>query len=108
MDLSEIEKFERAKVGTITLSEAIRIGCKVSRQYHGDYFHGDGACALGAAVLATIGREKFEMLNGKESRDFFIKTFGITHDIAAKVAEKNDESRASREQIADWLAALGY
>lgn len=92
------------KVGTLKLSEAIRIGAKKRPQCKEAYFSNGGSCAWGAAVEGLFGVDE--------------ETFSIGHINAAMsavrhagvvgmVIEMNDTDK-TREEIADWLESHGY
>ena len=105
----EAGEVTEAPAKTLKLSEAIRIGARMAGPYMGDYFDEAGnACALGAAVLATVGKKHFESWGGREAYNFFRKEFGVDGFVLGSVASKNDSGRYSREQIADWLESQGY
>jgi hypothetical protein len=107
MDLSEVEKFERAKVGTIKLSEAIRIGASKRPQAFSISFspHG-GSCAIGAAYEGAFGKTGGNYLQcGGELKRAGIWPEGLP---LCEVYFLNDTHKWSREAIADWLEAQGY
>lgn len=99
MDESVVKHLE-VKVGTLKLSEAIRLGAMRRKQCRGDYFANGGSCALGAAwegagfnpALATMDRV----------RDAFNLTFS-QHE---SISNRND-SGWTREAIADFLETQG-
>lgn len=104
MDMTQ--KFlEQPKVGTIRLSEAIRIGAKLRGQTRtGHFFHDGKSCALGAALEAT----------GTPYQHFSVGPFSLVNDRFAlpfgldlEIAERNDQGHMTREQIADWLESQG-
>jgi len=102
MDESVIRHLEQPKVGTLKLSEAIRIGARMRPQCRGTFFREGGSCALGAAVEAKEGHPTLNFDQNWESY------FGAPMKIMEEVTWMNDRSNFSREQIADWLEAQGY
>jgi hypothetical protein len=53
---AELADIERAVLIRYTLADAIRDGCRDTRQAFGQYGHGDRACALVAGALAARAR----------------------------------------------------
>jgi hypothetical protein len=109
MDLSEIKKFEQAEVGTLKLSDAIRVGAPMHQQ--GTFYYDREAgttCAMGAAAFgAGWTPESGDMLA------FLSRTFPhIPEAIEVKVHGMNACRRIgpefSYQGIADWLEAQGY
>lgn len=93
----------------LKLSEAIRIGCRMSAPHQGHYFGDEGlsACALGAAALAMgLTKDTFFRMGAFEVDAFFERSFGVDHPLTARVAQRNDDGMP-REEIADWLASQG-
>ena len=87
------------------LSEAIRIGAKLSRQCAHKYIDGDAACAFGAAALGLGGGlELAKQLHSEcnEQNMAFYKKHGLT------ITGANDRGSWTREAIADALEALGW
>jgi hypothetical protein len=86
------------------LSQAIREGCKTTRQVAMVYIdHRGGACAIGAAMIAMgidpTGLRSFSQLR---------KILGFPNGLHGPIADRNDNMGWTREQIADWLEAQGY
>ena len=113
MDQSEVLKFERAQVGTITLSEAIRQGSKIRGQSHFGMFEGGRSCAQGAAAEA-LGFKYNEACSEGTAAMIFLRSKYPSCALLGHfgpIAKRNDYSGGlmwSREKIADWLEAQGY
>lgn len=104
MDESVVKIFEEQKLGTLKLSDAIRIGAKLRPQCFGVYATRYGTCAIGAALEAT-GRAPDQHCIAIEDVAGF---FGITQNLIVQVVGKNDVDHMTREEIADWLESIGY
>lgn len=104
MDLSEISKLESPKVGTLRLSEAIRVGAKIRPQCTGTSFDGVGSCVIGAAYEAITGKTTPNY--GKAWIELSIR--GVWPDglLPYELHFLNDRGK-TREQIADILEARG-
>jgi hypothetical protein len=92
---------EQHKVGTLKLSEAIRIGAKLRPQCRGNYFEDGKSCVLGAAWEGAG-------FDDEAPYDYMYQVlwkFGINR-LASLIASKNDAGE-SRESIADWLESQG-
>lgn len=110
------------------LSEAIRKGSEGTEQYFGDFFRfraGDhkllACCALGAAwrgcfpddvsfnafsffkLSEATGVDLTEEIEERLDSDGRI----YIHRFKDEIAERNDDDRLSREEIADWLEGQG-
>lgn len=102
----------------LRLSEAIRLGAMTTDQAFWTFADEQGGtCAVGAAIVALGGDpsrdvEAFEAvvrqrvdLSGEticEHAQYWTST-----DIAGAIYHLNDQHRMPRNQIADWLAAMG-
>lgn len=90
------------------LSDAIRVGCTMSRPAKGYLFderNGETyACAFGAAYLALYGTEPV-------NDDDVIKRINdrilVSERTVMEVLTMNDHENRPREEIADWLEAQG-
>ena len=102
MDMTEVRRFDQAKVGTIKLSEAIRIGAAIRPQCSRSFFYKGRSCAIGAAYEGLYGTtDGFSM-------GLLDSAFPHVHEgIWAQIITQNDGLRKSREQIADWLKEQG-
>lgn len=97
-----------AKVGILTLSEAMRIGARLRPQCVGRAFHDGASCAWGAAWEGSggsydEGKPYSQIAFALVDRFKAGRAFG--HEIS--IASLNDSGR-SREEIADMLEAMGY
>ena len=91
----------------LKFSTAIRLGALMSEQHRGSFFGGrGGSCAIGAAVLATIGKDRFSSMGAHEMRQW-LKSYGITDRIKDRIVHRNDAENWSREGIANWLESKG-
>ncbi len=98
----------------VKLSEAIRAGCKDSRQVHDVFFEGpDGRDTLAAAMvgsgfpsLAYIHdfREAYKTELGKSAN---CPECGALCNLEVILGHLNDVHRMPRENIADWLESRG-
>lgn len=94
---------QEQKRGTLTLSEAIRIGAKIRPQGRGGCNAARGtSCALSAAHEAITGQP-----NTFVEYWSTVKPLAPEHVLEA-VYRKNDFDGWTRERIADWLEARGY
>lgn len=107
-DESVVKQFEQ-QVGTLKLSQAIRIGAKLRPQCSRTYFAwadrplAVGSCALGAAWEgAGYGGPTHAPFGYQD----VCKAFGITEPLAQSIAIRNDRGD-TREQIANWLESQG-
>jgi hypothetical protein len=114
MDLTEVTKFDQ-QVGTLTLSQAIRIGAKLRPQCYGRLFKDGGSCALGAAYEAMFGSPPPDVWQDKFR--YVVEPLNACLDrlnerfppkLLRKVWVKNDNTESTREEIADWLESIGY
>lgn len=103
MDESVIKHLEQPGVGTLKLSEAIRIGASKRGQCTGRFFKDGRSCALGAALegRGIAYAEEDWMVYETVS-----PLLGITYTLAQEISLKNDTGW-SRERIADWLESRG-
>jgi len=116
MDQSEVLKFERAAVGTITLlSEAIRVGAGMRPQSRGCPFANGGSCAWGAAAEA-LGHRYDPSLQTAIAINYVASRLNLPHKLVHNekfgpgcdtIWGKNDTGGFTREQIADWLETQG-
>jgi hypothetical protein len=92
------------KVGTLKLSEAIRVGARIRPQCAIDYFLGGKSCALGAA-WEGLGNpyDEYEPLIAHQ----VTVRFSLPDDLAGSVINMNDNGE-TRERIADWLESKGF
>jgi hypothetical protein len=95
MDESVVKHLERPQIGTLKLSEAIRIGAKIRPQGFCQYFYQGRSCALGAAFEAITTREAQRLTAPMWTR------LGMTVALHDEVVQRNDKDRWTREQIAD-------
>lgn len=106
------------------LSEAIKEGAKIRPQSFGQFFGGTDnpheitSCAIGAAYEAACG-----MASIRDANDGLVELGKAVHvDFKSYVTEPlfgrnlglyrtiimlNDDSKWTREQIADWLETIG-
>lgn len=109
MDESEVLKFDRQfELQRITkLSEAIRIGARLSPPGYQNTWVCGGTCAVAAAYEALFGRDDSDFTRWPRER--VRKHFGISENkwlglgISGLYA-----SGMTREAIADKLEAMGY
>lgn len=96
------------------LSQAIRLGSKLTKQIQGDLYNKEvnGTCALGAAWVAIKGininadintylflQEVFPILN----YSFFNPEESRVYDLQTIIFELNDRYEWTREEIADFV-----
>jgi hypothetical protein len=101
-DESVVKHLEQPQVGTLKLSEAIRIGCpevKESRLYTG--------CALAAGYYAKTGRQLVHDVHDLGYAHHVAQAFGIPTDVAIDASLMHLRG-VNREGVADWLESLGY
>lgn len=88
------------------LSDAIRLGATFRPQCTERYFKGKGSCALGAAAEAVgISSPIGGKLYARFPELHCVELNGRA--LWSKITQLND-SGSTREQIADWLASIGY
>lgn len=97
-----------ATVGTLKLSDAIRIGARYRPQAFGELYEHGATCALGAAIEGIFGYGEIYTAGGKRNCVDLDNYFGSKKWRDFDIPRKNDLSRWSREQIADWLESQGY
>lgn len=98
-DLSVMKQLDQ-QVGTLKLSDAIRIGARMGGQCFGETFADDRSCALGAGILgAGLSRN----IKSGPLLDYFSVPFAVVCEIT-----RRNDSGQTREQIADWLESIGY
>jgi hypothetical protein len=94
------------------LSEAIRLGAMIRPQAFRTLLTDDGACALGAALLA-VGARPEEAVPLALNRWPWASTVsadcprcGRSRAVFRVIAHLNDRHRWTREQIAKWVAGI--
>ena len=102
MDMTDVRRFDQPQVGTIKLSEAIRIGMLRRPQCSRAFFANGRSCAIGAAYEGLFGTPE-----GFSARRLYSAFPRIPGRIWAQIITQNDGLDKSREQIADWLEAQG-
>lgn len=101
----KLEQWEQeqnaSRVGTLKLSEAIRIGARLRPQCKRSFFYYGKSCAIGAAIEG-IGLKDADLVRVLRTR--FAKAWdsGVLNKVYAM-----NNSGQTREQIADWLEAQG-
>lgn len=106
----EVGEAKPFKLGTLKLSEAMRIGAKLRPPVENteNYFDNCGSCALGAAYQAMTGT----VLHGEHYRDDgkvirqFLQSRGIEFGTLTQVCDWFHQ-KVSREEIADRLQEQG-
>jgi hypothetical protein len=102
----------RLTVGTMRLSEAIQLGAMMTSQAFRTLFRGDGACALGAALLAVgvapeqAGRSVRERWPWAFAVSVNCPSCGRSHLICQVIVHLNDDHRWNREKIGAWVAGI--
>lgn len=94
------------------LSEAIRLGAMMRPQTFRTLLTDDGACALGAALLAVGSRPEAAVRSALDrwpwastvSAD--CPTCGRSRTVFRVITHLNDRHRWTREQIAKWVAGI--
>jgi hypothetical protein len=94
------------------LSEAIRLGAMMRPQTFRTMLTDDGACALGAALLA-VGARPEEAVSSALHRWPWASTVsadcprcGRSRTVFRVITHLNDRHRWTREQIAKWVAGI--
>jgi hypothetical protein len=103
------------------LSDAIRHGSEIHRQGYGNMFIfrvGEiFSCAIGAAYYSQFGkveqsgeevRKSLYALYPELLREVLYKPDQEDIPLIVAITNMNDLERKSREEIADWLAEMGY
>ena len=94
------------------LSDAIQLGAMVTSQAFGTLFKGDGACALGAALLAVGVPPKQARCSVRKRWPW---AFAVSVDcphcgrsrlVCQVIVHLNDDHRWSREKIGAWVAGI--
>lgn len=88
------------KVGTLKLSEAIRIGAAMRRQCTGAWWVGaawEGLYGYGSRIPPVPGDHDNSLMDA----------LGAPHGLLSEITRRNDHGE-TREQIADWLESQGY
>lgn len=98
--------------GALRLSEAIRLGATMRPQAFRTLVTDDGACALGAALLA-VGARPEEAVRSALNRWPWASTVnadcpgcGRSRTVFRVITHLNDRHRWTREQIAKWVAGI--
>lgn len=97
---------EPAKVGTLKLSEAMRIGAAKRPQGFGLVFSQGKTCALGAAIegygydISTIPLDQWWSLPE-------VAPWEKNRELCESIVDRNDFGKMTREKIADWLESKG-
>lgn len=94
------------KVGTLRLSQYMRIGAQLRPQTRGKFFSKGGSCAWGAAYEGKAGEPLPRFVDhGVVMNTIFpeYRDQGLRFGVVAR----NDRGD-TRESIADWLEAKGY
>lgn len=107
MDESIVRHLEVTETpSTLKLSQAIRIGARLSPANDGSTFLCGGTCAVGAAYEAVFG---LPSKHNEPAFEVVRRHFGISflEWLSLGISLKYNQSR-DRESIADWLESIGY
>src|SRR5882762_300527 len=113
VETKEAGEVAEAPAKIAKISEAIRIGARLRPQCTGQMFLHGKSCALGAAYEALYGYPGLDVvqmntvIEGSCALNWLPKGFPTMAKYDSAIFMKND-SGETREQIADWLEALGY
>ena len=94
------------------LSEAIQLGAMMTPQAFRTLFKGDGACALGAAMLAVgvapeqAGRSLRKRWPWAFAVSVNCPSCGRSHLVCQVIVHLNDDHRWTREKIGAWVAGI--
>lgn len=95
------------------LSEAIRLGSTLAPQAFGNFKHGGGTCALGAAWEAVCGDIGVGILDLPSDWSWTGRTSvecpacdAPSGSVTRVITHLNDDHRWTREAIADWVKTL--
>ena len=94
------------------LSEAIQLGAMMTSQAFRTLFKGDGACALGAALLAVgvapeqAGRSVRKRWPWAFAVNVNCPSCGRAHLVCQVIVHLNDDHRWTREKIGAWVAEI--
>lgn len=98
----------------LKLSEAIRIGARLTEQMKGDQFMREvngscRTCAIGAALVGFAGsvEEALRLRFKSYGADLAVKKFGLSDEEVMRISNAYERSERSREEVADWLEAQG-
>lgn len=105
MDESVVKHLEQT-VGTLKLSEAIRIGARMRPRGTGFLFAKGLSCALGAA-WEGLGNEPLNVTDPGYEGIYQELYRRHGKDMCRQVLRMNDQGW-TREAIADWLESRGY
>src|SRR5687767_8475234 len=106
MDMTEVRQFETVTDDYKRLADAIRRGCQVTQQVRCVLFHGNGACAMGAALIGAGVRREIFAVSGKSAGSLMLELFpGVLSRVFDEIVRRNDSIShpQTREQIADWV-----
>lgn len=103
------------KIGTLKLSEAIRVGARLRPKCDTYPFSGGKSCAIGAAYEANFGHpggSRTWQMSSEHDGKMILNRLGDHYgmwfySLSSKIWNRNDAGE-SRESIADWLESLGY
>ncbi len=88
------------------LSEAILKGCEGTKKQRGSRFDEDCCCALAAAHRGVFGFDP--RVSWLTIATQLLGSFPcLTDELWVKIVKKNDKTKATREEIAVWLAEKG-
>lgn len=96
----------------MSLSEAIRLGAMVRPQAFRALYTDDGACALGAALLAVGAPPEQAMRSALTRWPWALAVSvncpgcGRSHLVCEVIVHLNDDHRWTREQIGAWVAEI--
>jgi len=94
------------------LSEAIQLGAMMTSQAFRALFKGDGACALGAALLAVgvapeqAGRSVRKRWPWAFAVSVNCPSCGRSRLVCQVIVHLNDDHRWTREKIGAWVAGI--
>jgi len=110
--LESEERSKHSPEGAMKFSEAIRLGAMMTPQVFRTPLTDDGACALGAALLA-VGARPEEAVRSALSRWPWASAVsadcpgcGRSRTVFMVITHLNDRHRWTREQIAKWVAGI--
>ncbi len=94
----------------MSLSEAIRLGAMMRSQAFRTLFTNDGACALGAALLAIGAAPAVRSVLGRWPWAFVVSvdcpSCARSRLVCQVIAHLNDDHRWARERIGAWVAGI--
>lgn len=91
-----------------TLSQAIKLGATFRPQCRAFYYKNGESCAIGAAYEATFHKlpDNHAGLVCAELRDRY--SMATNGNLFTTIILRNDHSRQTREEIAEWLESIGF